>query len=342
MKAKRFLLVVVTCSLGSLAFGQGFGAAGNSSENLNLNEYIPFGPDTKAVSLKAPADLRLDSNLPILNGATAMYPVYAAFVQAVYPRGDYSSYRAGMNSSASGNELRKLLKTNPVLCYTTEYAFDQLLAGDADIIFCYEPSAEQLQKAADLGLSFSMTPIGKDAFVFCVNADNPVSNLTIADVKDIYSGRVKNWKDYGGPDMEILAYQRNENSGSQTALRSLMEGEILMTPEQRKIHAGMGIMIKAIAEYSNAPNALGFSFLFFTREMVRSNNVKLLAIDGISPSLETIRDGTYPLTKTFYAITLSGNTKENVGRFIEWLQGEQGRQLVEKTGYAGAHTAYRF
>jgi phosphate transport system substrate-binding protein len=301
------------------------------NEFFDLNPYIPFSSGTKAALLNGSSTLQLRDHLPVLNGATALYPVYAAFAQAVYPEKDYSDYESGRYWSSA--ERLRIAQEQPVLCDTTEEAYEQLIDGIADIIFCYEPSAKQLKAAAAKGLSFNMTAIGKDAFVFFVNTWNPVSGLGLNDIRDIYAGRAVNWNRYGGPDATILAYQRRENSGSQTALRTVMAGDKLMETRSVKVETMFG-MIDVIANYANTSDSLGYSFLFFTREMVSNSRIKLLAIDGISPTLETIRNGTYPLTKTFYAITLSSNNNENVRRFIQWMQGEQGRYLVEQTGYA--------
>ncbi|MDR1249535.1 MAG: substrate-binding domain-containing protein, partial [Treponema sp.] len=140
------------------------------SEDIYPSEYLPF-VGAKTTALDEPANIRFDYDLPRLDGATAAYPLYAAFVQALYPEGDYRN-----------GKILKLSRTN--------YAYEALVEGRADIIFCYAPSAEQKQLAAEKGLRYRMIPLCRDAFVFFVNRNNPVRDLPLRRVRDIYSGRI--------------------------------------------------------------------------------------------------------------------------------------------------------
>lgn len=144
--------------------------------------------------------------MPRLDGATALYPLYSAFVQAVYPQDTYNS-----SIELTGNDL--------VLCTSTSEAYKRLIAGNADIIFAAAPSLAQTKQAKLAGRELKLTPIGREAFVFFVNKRNPVDSLTIEQIKDIYSGTVTNWSEVGGKKASIRAFQRAENSGSQTKLQ---------------------------------------------------------------------------------------------------------------------------
>jgi phosphate transport system substrate-binding protein len=204
------------------------------------------------------------------------------------------------------------------------------LNREADIIFCTHPSEYHLNKASELGVSFNLSPIGKEAFVFFVNKNNPIEKITSDQIRDIYSGKITNWKEINGKNIDILPYQRSENSGSQTIFQSII-GEI-KTIEPLRIES-MGKIIESVANYRNYPNAIGYSFLFFATEMIKNKEIKLLAIDGIFPSKKTIQNNTYPYSVLFYAITLNDNKNENVNLFIKWILSEQGQSLIEKTGY---------
>jgi phosphate transport system substrate-binding protein len=290
------------------------------SQSLSLWEYEPFNFNNKLARLRGNSSLRLTENLPRLDGATALYPVYASFVQAVYPREDFLRSRTDWR-------IDSLL-----LCTQTPGAYRNLINGGIDIIFCMEPSNDQIREAADKGLIFNMTPIGKDAFVFFINKNNPVNNITSEQIRMIYSGEITNWKEIGGDDEDIIPYQRPQNSGSQTLLESIM-GEIpIMEPLMENVVPSMGQIFERVSEYLNYPNAIGYSFLFFSTEMVRNNEIKLLSIDGIMPSRETIITGEYIFSNTFYAITV-GNEIENTKKLIEWILSEEGQYLIEQTGY---------
>jgi phosphate transport system substrate-binding protein len=285
-------------------------------DSIRIREYQPFKEDTKTIKLPETATLKLPDNLPRLDGATALYPLYAAFVQAVYPEDDYDPYSSMCVVNVS----------------STPNAYKNLIEGKADIIFCAKPSDEQIEMAEEKGISFNMTPIGREAFVFFVNKKNPVSNLTTGEIIGIYSGIIRNWSELGGKRNEIRVYQRPKNSGSQTMLESIMGDVTNINPETENELTFMLDIVKKTASYRNYRNALGYSFLFYTTQMVKNEKIKLLSINSILPSKETIQNGTYPYVDNFYAITAS-NTGGNVNKFIEWILSPQGQYLVEKTGY---------
>jgi phosphate transport system substrate-binding protein len=286
--------------------------------------YRPFAETSQAAKLYKETNLRftLYDNLPVLDGATALYPVYASFAQAVYPKKDNS-------------EIGRL-----VLCSRTPRAYENLLKGEADLIFCAAPSDAQMEQFNHKGLNLRLVPIGREAFVFFVNKKNIVDNITIGSIQGIYSGRIKNWKDLNGANQKIRAFQRPKDSGSQTALEKIMGNIPIMEPRREDVSEGMGGIINRVAIYKNFPNAIGYSFLFYSTEMVKNDQIKLLSVEGIYPSRETIQNGTYPFSHSFYAIYIDDENKnENIELFIEWILSEQGQELVEKTGYTPIQVA---
>jgi phosphate transport system substrate-binding protein len=286
-----------------------------NDQGVDLNLYKPFSDNTKAVTLSEASTLKINDNLPVLDGATALYPLYSAFAQAVYP-----------------NNKEYEIDRSEVMCNNTIGAYENLINGSVDVIFAARPSKEQVQSAKDKGLEFKLTPIGKEAFVFFANSANPVDGLTSKQIQDIYSGVITNWKEVGGNDEAIRAFQRKENSGSQTMLIKFMEGKNLMTPPKKDRIAGMGEIIKQTADYKNYKNAIGFSFLFFATEMVKDKQIKLLKVDGIYPDRDTIKNKQYPLVTEFYAVT-AGSKNRNVDSLIQWILSPQGQKIIEKTGY---------
>ena len=130
-----------------------------------------------------------------------------------------------------------------------------------------------------------------------------------------------------------IPYQRPKDSGSQTIMENIIMGNTpIMEPLKENVVGGMGGIVERVSDYRNYINAIGYSFLFFTTEMVKNDEIKLLSIDGIMPSRETIQSNKYPFSGPFYAIT-TGNETENTKRFIEWILSEEGQYLVESTGY---------
>lgn len=313
-----FLSFVAVCSIATVSYNVMVNYDKSipvlSDQGVDLNQYKPFTQGTKAVVLEEQSSLKLTSELPVMDGATALYPLYSAFAQAVYPEKEYN------------------INDSEVMCNNTIGAYENLINGRVDIIFAARPSQEQIQKAADKGIEFKLTPIGREAFVFFVNVKNPVTGLTTSQIQDIYSGKITNWKDVGGKNEPIRAFQRKENSGSQTMLEKFMEGKPLMEPLKEDRVVTMGGIIEQTADYKNYRNSIGFSFLFFSTEMVKNNQIRLLRVDDIYPDRNTIRDKTYPLVTDFYAVTAKSDNP-NVERLIEWILSPQGQKIVEQTGY---------
>lgn len=295
------------------AYDRTVATVNDKSYNL-LDDYEPFKEGTKAVKLSEPSTLKIESEIPRIDGATALYPIYAAFAQAVYPEGVYPSYNSTVMSSRTGE------------------AYTKLINGDVDIIFALGPSENQLYEAERKGVELKLTPIGREAFVFFVNDRNPVDGLTSQQIKDIYEGKTTNWQTIGGKNNDIRAFQRPEDSGSQTALQKFMGGIPIMEAPISNTPSLMGGIIEEVADYKNYKNAIGYTFRFYSTEMVANEQIKLLAVDGVKPTKGTIRSGKYPLVYDFYAITTdSGNP--HLTEFIDWIVSPQGQEIVEKTGY---------
>ena len=304
-------------------------------EEVQLEEYAPFGlgptaPDTKVKRLDEQSLLRLQGELPRLDGATALYPLYSAFVRATYPEAVYEPY------APLGDGPDETL----VACFRTDEAFRNLLDGRADVAFLMGLSDAQRAMAASEGLELTLTPIGREAFVFFVNADNSVVNLASADVRRIYSGEVTNWKDVGGPNEQIRAYQRPEESGSQTMLKQIMGDTPLAAAPEEDVIAFMGGMYREVADYRNYRNSLGYSFLYYLRDMIGAGKIKFLSIDRVAPTRESIASGQYPFALDFYAVTakrggayLAPGRGPNIDKLLEWIKGPQGQRLVDATGY---------
>ncbi|MBQ8355382.1 MAG: substrate-binding domain-containing protein [Oscillospiraceae bacterium] len=300
-----------------------------------IYQYEPFAEGSKAVYLDQESTLKFDTPTIDMDGATALYPVYSAFVQAVYPEGKYDIYDFKYNEEDGYGQ---------VTCTGTIEAYQRLIQGKTDIIFCAAPSQDQLDAAAAAGVQLHLTPIGREAFVFFVNSENPVAGLTVEEIQGIYTGEIKNWRELGGKNQRIRPYQRAENSGSQSALLRLMEGLPLMEPEKEDRIAGMGGIITQVASYRNHKNAVGFSFRFYSTEMVENEQIRLLALNGVLPTKETIRSGEYPISSNFYAVTASPmgqsapeETNAELRAFLDWILSEQGQEIIEKTGYVGVN-----
>lgn len=291
------------------------------NQNFDTKKYLPFHADSKIVRLKDKPTLKLKNHLPVVDGAAALFPVYSAVVNAVYP------------------EDIKLLDEEDEDCVfvynNTVDGYDALTEKNTDLFFGVYPSKEQLEWAKECDTELKLTAIGRDGFIFFVNKDNPVSSLTTDQIQKIYSGDITNWKEVGGRDEKIVAYQRNEGSGSQTEFLRFMGEKDIMEPPTDQVEDLMSGIIEEVADYENHTNSIGFSFRYYTETMIANPQIKMISVDGIKPSKENIRNGTYPLNVDIYAVTLKSNKKKNVKKLVDWMLSEQGQYIVEKTGYVG-------
>lgn len=217
----------------------------------------------------------------------------------------------------------------------TNTSWNRLVDGDVDLLLVYEAPADTQAKIKASGVELEVTPVGRDALVFLVNSGNPVKDLSQKQLRDIYTGKITNWKDVGGEDQELFPFQRNPTSGSQTMfLKLLMKDVTPMDPPEDLTVGGMGQLIDTVATYDNSAGAIGYSVYYYASEMYGNPNLRLLSVDGVEPSKETIADGSYSLLNEFY---LAIRADEPVGsaarRLRDWILGDDGRRAFEETNY---------
>ena len=258
-------------------------------------------------------------NYPRMGGSLANLPLGQAVTAAVL--------------GVSREEANELI----TFAGSTTDNYKAVVDGGFDILLAYEPSEEAKQYMQDKGVELEMTPIGVDALVFICSKENPVTSLTIDEVKEIYSGKLRNWADVGGADGEIVPYQRNRDSGSQTLFDKLLDlGDDLMdAPASLRIPTMIGLL-EAIADYENAENSLGYTVYYYLTNMEKDklDTAKILAVDGVDPSNETIGSGEYPLTNDFYVVIRKSAAADSPERVLyNWICSAQGRELVERENY---------
>ncbi|MCQ4637576.1 substrate-binding domain-containing protein [Anaerovorax odorimutans] len=276
------------------------------AKSIELDQYLPFDENSQIVNIKSNCEMK--GELPVIDGAAALYPVCSAFVNAVYPQ---SAVSFDGETFAADSKLQM---------NNTRGAYKAVVDGSVDIAVCAYPSEEQLQYAADQGVSLELVPIGCEAFVFIVNGDNPVDGLTTEQIRGIYSGDYTNWSQLGGKKLPINPLQRNAGSGSQTAMLSFMGGEKI----KKNFTGFLG-------------SAIGFSFRYYVEAVAAHGGVKLLAVDGVYPDKNNIANGSYPIVSNFYAVYDKANDNKNVRPLIQWMLSEDGQRIIEKTGYVPVH-----
>lgn len=283
------------------------------AQMIDVRSYLPFeeGSDLPKID----STLKLHDNLPVLDGAAALVPVYAAVIDNVYPEGSVT-YKGGEFSD--DNFYGENFAADSAMQYkNTVRGYQAVVDGTTDILFCAGPSEEQKQYAEDKGVELVYVPIGLEGFVFFVNENNPVDNLTTEEVRKIYACEYKNWSDVGGANRVINPVTRLEGSGSQTAFEAFMgDYEI-----GRK------------SPFAITGASIGFSFRYYMDGIVENDSVKMLSLNGVYPSAENIRNRSYPIVAQFYAIYRADNDNENIPVLVDWILSDEGQELIEKTGY---------
>ena len=307
--------------------------------STDFSDYMVYSPNTKLVLLDTVPSFVIENeeDMPVLDGAEACYPLYAAFAKAIYKDIDRIEMQWLQESDRQYCNGKIVTFTNSVM------GFKRLLLGaeensyddSVDMFFGARPSAEQLQEAEEKGVELEITPIAKEAFVFFVEADNPVDNLTSDQIKAIYHGDITNWKEVGGKDQEILAFQRPQNSGSQTMMQYFMGDISLKDPQTYETVDAMTGVIRRVAQYANEKGAVGYSFRYFLEELNQETGVKMLSVNGVYPSSENIENGSYPLVTNVCLITRKDDTNPYIQKMKEFILSEQGQYIIKQTGYAG-------
>lgn len=138
----------------------------------------------------------------MIDSASALYPVTSAFVHALYPE------------SAVEFDGSDFTKDSRLQMRNTVGAYRAVVDGDSDIVVCAAPSEQQLQYAEQQGVQLRLVPIGREAFVFLTSSRNPVTSLTLQQIRGIYAGDYTFWSQLGGPHTPILPLQRAEGAAA--------------------------------------------------------------------------------------------------------------------------------
>lgn len=300
---KNKILVLLLCLIFALS------AFTACKDNHIDTPNTPTSPDEPIV--KDP--LFTPDTLPRLDGSTATIPLSEGWVS------DLLGY--------TPEQAQDFVHHN-----TTHNAYVNLTQGKCDIIFVTPPSADELKLIEDAKENYKVVRIVKDAFVFLINDQNSLGNLSLEDIKSIYRGTITNWSQVGGENVEIIPYQRPDNSGSQTLMYKMVlpVDEIMDAPTSLK-PGEMGELVDAVSDYTTGKGALGYSVYYYASGMYVQEGSKLIAVDGVYPTNETIANDTYPLVEGYYAVYRESD--KNAEKLMDYILSAQGQYIAEKSGY---------
>lgn len=184
-----------------------------------------------------------------------------------------------------------------------------------------------------LGLQY--TVLSQDGLVIAVNPSVSVNGLTSQQVRDIYSGKITNWKQVGGPDLRIHVLDRNEDESAKIILRKYVLGK-LGTPEETKV-TGSAIKLYYEPDMVEALTSTQGSIGYFSLGYGLSENipVKMLELDGVAPTVENVANGSYKVIRPL-GMVVGNRADRKVTEFVKWATGPEAAAIMKEHGYAPA------
>jgi len=266
-----------------------------------------------------------DKEMPVIDGSTSTYPFTQAVYSALFCNGQ-THPDFPQNHSKSHASYQKLIN------------------GEVDMLFAsVYPASDILKMAQEKNVELELIPIAYDAMIFFTNKDNPSAGLTKEQITDIYvNDAYDNWSEIGGSSALLYPYCRNNDSGSHAQMeKHFLNGNQIHPEVQKETSYTMSNVLTDVmdAKTDNPVGyGLGYSIYYYYHNMDMfydvHNNLKLLAIDGVMPTDETISDGSYPLSNNTYVVLRKDTPSDSPARkMAEFMLTEAGQVCVENAGF---------
>jgi len=199
-----------------------------------------------------------------------------------------------------------------------------LIDGTCDIAMASRPmKTKELKSARSKGINPVATVIARDGIAVIVHPSNPLSEITLVQLRDIYTGKISNWKDVGGKSGRIVVISRDVASGTFEVFKKLV-----LKGAKTRADALMLASNKAVATtVEKTPGAIGYVGLGYV-----SSKVKALPVDGVEPTKKTVASGEYKLARPLYFYT-DGKPKGLAKEFIDFVLSSEGQKIVEEAGF---------
>ncbi len=329
--------IVVYCLIGAFLTVFGF-SINYAVEGSSVTQNATPKPTVTPTPAVKPDPAAIARNYPKVDGSTSTHPLQV--VLACKLLGVAWAWYPGLG----GGERRiapdlKILATPEVAdkIYGIEHtsthdAYVNLIAGKADfILVARAPSEDEFKAAAENKVTLDVRAVALDAFVFLVHKDNPISDLSLDKIRDIYTGKFTDWGALGGTKGPIKAYLRERNSGSQELMETLvMKGAPLINAPDMLAPGMAGPFNKIRAD----PAGIGYSVYYYAEFMLPGPEVKLLGINGIKPTSDAIAKYEYPLTTEVYAVVRQAMPKGSTAVMLrDWLFTPEGQAAIGESGY---------
>ena len=223
---------------------------------------------------------------------------------------------------------------------------ESFMANNADATVTYNPTGSGSgitavqEGTCDIGLSsralkdeekaagLKETILAYDGIAIIVHPDNPVSDLTIEQIAQLYTGEITNWKDVGGNDAQVVLIGREAASGTRDGFES-----ITGTKEKCQYRQELTSTGDVITAVSQNPDAIGYASLVSIKD-----SVKALNVDGVTPSEDTVKDGSYKVQRPFVLVTVEGKALTPVAQaFFDYATSSDAAAIIAKAGAVAAN-----
>lgn len=187
-----------------------------------------------------------------------------------------------------------------------------------------EMKEKELQSAKEKGIAVKEIAVAVDMIVPVINPGNPVKNLTMDQLKGIYDGTIKNWKQVGGKDENIVVISRDTSSGTY----EIWHEKVMKNADVAKdalLQASNGAIVSAIAGNPKAIGYIGYGYI--------DKTVKALTVSGVEPTLENGKSGKFPVSRKLYMYVDQNKVTGEAQKFIDYLLGVDGQKLVTEAGF---------
>ena len=194
---------------------------------------------------------------------------------------------------------------------------------------------KELENAAENGVTPIEFIVARDAIAVIVNPDNPINQLTLQQISDIFSGKYTNWNELGGDDRPIVKLSRETNSGThvyfleEVVRQGNKEDQTLFSQDTLLLPSSEGI----ISEVTSNPNAIGYDGLGYITDEVKVIAVAITSDDDfVFPSIATVNNNTYPIARNLYMYT-NGEPTGHIKEYLNWIFSKEAQLIVSKLGF---------
>ncbi|MFO7534141.1 MAG: PstS family phosphate ABC transporter substrate-binding protein [Kiritimatiellia bacterium] len=258
-----------------------------------------------AMGMAAGMATAADAKKIVVDGSTTVGPIAKAFAE--YYMGMHADVNITVSESGSGNGAKSLVN------------------AACDLATMSRPMKNSEMKAAqDSGTLIIEHIVAMDGIALVVHPSNPLANLTVDQIRDIYTGKIRNWKELGGPDQPLVVISRDTNSGTYESFETLVMNKAKMGEKVEYVGSNGAIRQRVMS----TPAAIGYVGLAFTE------GVKALTVNGVEVTAETVTSKKYPVSRPLYMYT-NGRPKPGTALhdFITLSGTPDGRKIIEDTGF---------